>query len=220
MTSSNIVGFNREENTPDQTYRQEDGFFERMKKFDFLRTPPKVHHWVKDSFVRSTLTAAPSIIFERSINTFAINSLLAVGGGMLGCSVLFLGRKEFKKSMMDFYNLPRASKVLAVSLSIILGVTVPLLAEHLFTIQVIVNSSYLIITPLTILAGITPLLKAKSEDIDFYFWRTSNHGTKIFIDRETWKPLAETAFTELQKNIQETAEPYVRGIAEEVGFSD
>ena len=118
--------------------------------------------------------------------------------------------------MVAFYNLPRISKVIAISLSITLGVTIPLLAEHIFTIKIIANSSYLIITPLTILSGITPFLKAKNKEIDFYFWKTSRHGLKIFMERELWRSLAMKAFMDLGRNVQEVTGPRFGGIAEEV----
>jgi hypothetical protein len=201
-----------EERESNQAQFPDDDVFERMKKIDFgsVRSSHGTRSWVKSSFIRTALAATISIIFERSAVCFAANPLLAVGGAIVGCSLLWVGRKEIKKIVTDFDALPRVSKVVALGLPIVLCITAPLLIEHVFAIQLITKNYYLVTVPLVILAGLTPFLKAKDAAIDFYFWRTSRHGIKMFVDRETWRSLAYGEYITLQKEGRAKAEDELR----------
>ncbi|MGL4540029.1 MAG: hypothetical protein ACRCU0_03540 [Candidatus Rhabdochlamydia sp.] len=168
-----------------------------------LSTPRERSHvasrsweWLKQSLWQGGLVGAISTLAGRSLFLWPSHPVIALGCGLAACTIIILNKKQISQMHYDFKGLNGFTKVLAVGVPIIVGVTAPALIGYALNISL--NECFIVI-PLSAFSAGLPFFKAKDDAIDKFFLCRSRRYVSKHVDAGVSHMLSELALSRLQQ---------------------
>ena len=152
--------------------------------------------WLKQSLWQGCLVGTICTLAGRSMFLWLSHPVIALGCGLAACTIIILNRHQISQMRHDFKGLNGFTKVLAVGVPIIIGITAPALIGYALTISV--NECFIVIPLSTFSAGL-PFFKAKDDAIDRFFLCRSRRYVSKHVDAALSHMFSELALSRLQQ---------------------
>jgi hypothetical protein len=156
----------------------------------------KSWEWLKQSLQQGCLLGKICALAGISLFLWPSNPVIALGCGLAACTIIILNKNQISQMHHDFKGLNGFTKVLAVGVPIIVGVTAPALIGYALNISV--NECFIVIPLSTFSAGL-PFFKAKDDAIDRFFLCRSRRYVSKHYDAGVYHMLSELALSRLQQ---------------------
>lgn len=160
------------------------------------RVASRSWEWLKQSLWQGCLAGTISTLAGKSMFLWPSHPVIALGCGLAACTIIILNKNQILQMHHDFKGLNGFTKVLAVGVPIIIGVTAPALIGYALNISL--NECFVVV-PLSVFAAGLPFFKAKDDAIDrFFLCRSRRYKSRDFNAR-FYQELSRLSLIELQQ---------------------
>ncbi|MGL5263865.1 MAG: hypothetical protein ACRDAI_04730 [Candidatus Rhabdochlamydia sp.] len=168
-----------------------------------LSTPRERSHvasrsweWLKQSLWQGCLVGTICTLAGRSLFLWPSHPVIALGCGLAACAIIVLNRNQISQMRHDFEGLNGFTKVLAIGIPIIVGVTAPALIGYALNISL---KECFISIPLSAFSAGLSFFKAKDDAIDIFFLCRSRRYKGRDFNARFYQEFSRRSLIELQQ---------------------